>query len=120
MKKTNKVRALTAFRPFYRLLKAYDSRNFEKIDWQNIGIAFGVTVLISLPPAIIALAIWRLIEKNDDLENLIISAPLIITILQLFIKILILVKKHREISEILDQLQRVIDQRTWLFLVSPY
>lgn len=119
MEKTNKIRALAAFRPFFSLLEAYNPRHFVKIDWlclvQNIGFTFGVTVLISLSPAIIVLAIWRLFERNYDLQNVVVAAPLIITILQMSIKMFILVKKHREVSEILEQLQRVIDQRTWFF-----
>lgn len=124
MAKMNRVRALTAFRPFLHLLEAYDIRHFEKIDGpglvQNIGFAFGVTVLISLSPAIIVLAIWHLFDKNADLQNVVVAAPIIITISQMTIKMFILVKKHREVSEILEQLQRVIDQRTWFLLDSLY
>lgn len=116
----NKVHALTAFKPFFRLLTAFDSRNFVKIGWlrwvQNICFAFGVTVLITFLPTSIVLVIWALIDKNDALQNVVVAAPLLITILQLFIKIVILTNKHGEVSATLEQLQRVIDQRTCFFL----
>lgn len=115
MKRLNKVHTLTAFKPFFWLLKAYDSKKFANKDWlclvKNIGFALGVTVLIALLPTSIVLTIWCLIERNDVLRNVVVAAPLLFTLLQMFIKILVLVNKHGKVNETLGNLQRVIDQR---------
>lgn len=122
MESPNQIRVFSSFKPFLQLLQSYNTENYKKCRRaqlvKNIGLAFGMTVLIALLPISIVLIIWCLIDKNVTLQKVVVIAPLILTIFQLFVKICSLVTKNRHVNETIARLQGVIDQRKYLYATS--
>lgn len=115
MEKSDKICVLSSFDPFLRFLRAYNSENFVQtnriLKMKNIGFAFFVTLFIGLMPILIVLTVWCLIDNSAGLQNIVVAAPLLFTVSQLFIKIVVLVVKNGDVSKAIQRLQIVVDQR---------
>lgn len=115
MEKSKKICVLRAFNRFLWLLRAYNTENFSHVNWfrflHNIAYAIFVTLFIGLIPTLIVLGIWCLVDENANKQEIVVATPLLLTILQLFIKMATLIMKNRAVFETKDKLQAVIDQR---------
>lgn len=115
MEKSDKICVLSSLGPFLRFLRAYNAENFGQSNpihkVKNLAFACFVTIFIALMPILIALTIWCLIDKKAALQNIVVAAPLLFTVFQLFIKIVVLVARNGDVSKTIQRLQIAIDQR---------
>lgn len=113
MGKPDKVRVFNAFSPFLRLLNAYNKENFyhDKFTSRSLCDVIGATLLIILIPMLIVLVLWFLIEVNANFKKFIVQLPLILSILQMELTFLALMMKSRNITNTINRLQLIIDQR---------
>lgn len=119
MQNLNKICVLNAFSPYLLILKAYNLENFRQINRRrcvkNIAFACGVAVFFSLIPVVSFSAICWLFNSNNAIQHLNI-VPIIFTILQIFMKWVVLTMKNHIISEKIERLQNVIGQRKFLVI----
>lgn len=117
MKKLNKIVVLTAFNPFLRLLQAYNADNFkpsERIQmFENLCFAFGVTMLIAVLPTSMILTMWYFFDDTSTVKNIVVAAPLILTILQMFINAVASVLKNCDVTRTIGRLQGFVDCREY-------
>lgn len=120
MNKPDKVRVFNAFSPFLRLLNAYNKDNFhqERFTPRSVCDAAGATMLIILIPTLIVLVVWFLIEVNANFKKFIVQLPLILSVLQMELTFLALMMKSRNITNTINRLQLIIDQRECVFLIA--
>lgn len=114
MAKPNKITVLGEFRPYYHVLEAYNAEKFNANRPQaikNIGFALGLAIFIAFIPNAILLALWKLIDEDCALAEAIAVLPILFTILQYLITIVVLVWENRPIDETIARLQSAIDQR---------
>lgn len=113
--RADKICVLNAFRPYHRLLKAINKENFHRIHWvQNIHSIFiaASTVLSAILPFIfVALGLWYLIENEADLNNTVVSLPILISLMQMDVAIIAMITNNRIISDTIEQIQKVTNQR---------
>lgn len=121
MVSVNRIRVLSAFKPFLRLIEAYNAENFENfhytdlrqfLDW--VRPAFISTVLNVGLSAFILFGVWDLTELYKELQKFVVALPLVISLLQMEITLIALMAKNRAISAIIQQIQRVIEKRKCL------
>lgn len=117
MEKSKKLDVLKAFNRFLWLLRAYNTENFSHVNKfrfvKNAAYAIFVTLFIGLIPTLIVLGIWCLIDENANKYEIVVATPLLLTILQLFIKMATLIMNNRAVFETRERLQAIIDQRKW-------
>lgn len=112
MKNTRKIRVLNEFRPYFRLLKTYNRENFGQRDWRSSYIYAFITTLLVLSESLFILSgIWYLIENVGDLQKLVVSLPLVITLSQMDLTFITLITKNQMITEAIKRLQQAVDQR---------
>lgn len=115
MKAAKKVRVLSALDLFLRILKAYNADNFRQIDRpqlvRNICFTIGVFIGLILIVNMITLGTWHLVGSGGDLNKLVVSGPVVLSIVQLLISYFALTAKNRQIAATIEQIQRVVEQR---------
>lgn len=115
MEGPKKLRVLSALDLFLRILKAYNAENFRQIDRpqlvRNICFAVGVSIGLILIFNTITLGTWHLIGSRGDLNKLVVSGPVVLSIVQLLMSYFALTAKNRQIAATIEQLQRVVEQR---------
>lgn len=112
----NEIRVWSAFKPFLRILNAYNCDKFRygtrwRFNSQNVFYAFSSTMMVFLLLATIILLVWHLIEINVSLENYLVELPIAISILQMEVIFITLLLKNRIITTTIQRLQGIIDQR---------
>lgn len=124
MENPKKTRALEHFRPYLRLLEAYNSEHFHHRDWRSllcrISYALCATAMVLLLPIYVSLAIWHLIETSVDLKTFVAQIPIQYSLLQMTVILTTLVAKNRTIAETLTKLQHLIDQREFARQIYVY
>lgn len=115
MKNSRKIRVLCAFNPYLRVLKAYNSDNFNRSDRsrfvENMWFGSGVAIFAATIPIVSVLSIWFLYDEGATMQITVAVLPPTLTLLQLLLTFSILMKRNQEISETLVQIRHVIDQR---------
>lgn len=111
-----KIHVLYHFRPYRNLLKPNYYENVKHCNWRCVlrsifGIFFHATALYLSLPTMILLGIWYLIESEADLKNIVVSLPLLISLLEIYMTFIAMTLKNHTISETLNQLQEVVDRR---------
>lgn len=110
----NRIDVLSKLKPYLRLIKAYNIENFSHTNWQcllrSVCNAFGATLIIISMPMFIILGTWYLIENDADLKKFVVALPLLISLLMMTLIFIALMVKNRVITEIIDRLQRTVDQ----------
>lgn len=116
------MRVLSEFRPFLRFLEAYNSNISPKNDWRHILhsviYTFLTTVISLLIVVYFVLTVWYLIETNANLKMFAVAVPMMATFVQIELTFIAMIIKNRTITDTINQLQRVIDQRK-LFVRFP-
>lgn len=106
---------LERFKPYFNLLAAYNSEKFQYHAWrevtQNVLYAFASTAIIVANWVLTVLLAWYPFENDVDWRKCLIAVPLLATLLQFEMTFIAMVFKNRTIAEVIDQLQRAIDQR---------
>lgn len=109
---------LSAFRPFLRILNAFNSDSFHsdnnKNSWfirSSVFCAFGAILIGAAIFNYFVLIAWYLFENGANLEKCMIAVPILVTLLQLELTFIALVGKNTIITETIEQLHGVINQR---------
>lgn len=115
MENYTKIRILNKFKPFHRILKAYNCNNFHFHNWRSIFRsifhAFCVAIIFMILPIWIVLIVWHLIENSDDFKVIVAGLPIVITIAQADLAFIALIVENGTIVEIMNRIQEVIDRR---------
>lgn len=115
MENLKKITALNAFNPYLRLIKSYNFENFERNDQsryvKNVCFVSILTTFIALMPIICALAIWYIIDNGGAMRIVVVVVPPTLTVLQLLVTFITLTAKIRVVSETIDRIQNVVDER---------
>lgn len=118
MANSNKLIVLKEFRPILRALKAYNLENFHQTDrrqlYQNICYSVGSFIGTILIISFSVLGIWYLFDIHAGWHEFFVYCPLIAGSMHISITWLGLTATNVEISEAIDQLQNVIDQREFM------
>lgn len=124
MEKPKEIRAFKSLDPYLHILRAYNSENFCQTNrlylLKNIGFACVTTIFSSLLPIIIVLATWWLLDRSGVIQHVIVIAPIILTLVQMFIKYMALTMKNRVISETIKRLQNAIDTSRYSSIITNY
>lgn len=98
-----------------RVLNAYHSDNFRKKNWCSIlrraFFSFASTAIVFLIPFAISLHLWHLIEVGADFERVAVTFPLAVSLVQMEITCIVLITKSRALSNTINRLQDLVDQR---------
>lgn len=113
--KSDKFCIMRAFRPFLRILMAFNRENIRPPDRrqtrQNICLAIGVCVGTALIASTLSLATWHLVDLHGDLNEIVVTTPIMLTIFVMLVTIGVLIPINREVDATVSQIQIVIDQR---------
>lgn len=125
MLNSNKVPVLDEFRPYLRLIKAYNRKNFRQTAWdtllRSIWCALCETVLILALCLFILLSVWYLLENGSNLSKIAVALPLTLSTVQTLTISIALIMKNGVISETIDQLGNIINRReTEFFFLKIY
>lgn len=112
-----KIRILNEFKPNLRLLTAYNHEHYHHADWigwlQSVCCAFGATFTFLSQCVIIVLGVWYLIENSDGKQSLFVALPVQVSVVQMALTYIALIWKNRAIVETINELDTVINQRTF-------
>lgn len=111
-----KMRVLSAFRPYLRILHTYNVESFHDKSilcrTRQISLAFGVTVAIASALLVVFLAIWHMIvTENLGISEFSTSIAMILCFLQMVLTVAIIMSKIRLINGTLENLQQLVDER---------
>lgn len=114
MENQQRIRVLSAFRPYLHILHAYRVENFRdkhvspKI--RQICLLFAVTVAIMATTFVAFLATWHMIETLN-ISAFSTSIAKILCFFQLVFTVVIIMSKHQLIARTIDSIQRIVDER---------
>lgn len=115
MSTPSKLQVLRGFRPFARSLTVYNSDNFDHTNdrrafrW-NILRAIGCTVPYSAS-VVVLLSCWLFFALASDWNERIFYLVIFLSLLQQLFIALAMIKRNRQITDALGQLQTTIDAR---------
>lgn len=111
----HKIHVLSDFGPYLRILKAYNRDNFRNHDWRHIFRsvfdALCASLIIICIPVVAILYTWYLIENGIEVKHLVAALPMSLSVIQMLVTFLALLHKNHRISETLQQLRILVDQR---------
>lgn len=111
----DRIRVLHQFESLFRLTKAYNANNFANRSWRSIipnaFAAFYVTVANLTFLIFIVLIAWNLIENIGDVNELVASMPIVISLSWAVSIAVDMMWKNQIIAEAIERLQKVIDHR---------
>lgn len=87
----------------------------HRCDVRECFHALCVAVVCLFLPNFGMLTIWNLIESDINLKIIIVTVPIVLTVLQLEITLITMMAKNRTIMETIHQLQNVINRRKATF-----
>lgn len=113
----SKIRVLSEYNPYLRLLSAYNPiNNSDQRDRHYfVRNAFGATMNIFFLFTFSLSISWHAFANGIDLKKFVVALPLVMSIVRMAVTFIALMLKNSIISETIDQLQRVVDQREWPF-----
>lgn len=115
---SNEIHSLHKLRPFIRLLNAYDSDQFRHHNNCNyLKSAFYVfwTSVIAVANFFwFILIAWNLHENDYKWSKCVVSVPILISVLHIASTFIAMIAQNRNIIELFNQMQRIVNQRTLL------
>lgn len=115
MSDISKKSILNEFKPYFRIINAFNPEHFHGRDWRALlfsgFFAFCLVLFVCLVPIYIILGSWYLLENESDLVEIAVTVPILATLLQMELTFVALIMENHTIIETMDRLQRVIDQR---------
>lgn len=117
---STKIQILNEYRPYLRLLKAYNVDNFRQNGqrqnyYRSVFDAFFTTFIIVIMSSHLLFDIWYIIDYHTDLKKVVTLFPLTMTTLQIWVSFIAFLLKNGTITEMIDRLQSVVEQRKFLF-----
>lgn len=114
---SRRIRILEEFRPFLRLLRAYNRKKLFCNKIHSVFYAIFTTLLIPLLPIVIILSFWYLFENGGDLRKIVVGLPVILSLALSAITFIALIIKNQLISETINEVQKAINQRKLFILL---
>lgn len=116
IKASNVHRVLGGFAPFLRVFQAFNSDNFEKVRnpqgmLRSIVYACCAAGIIINWTIFFIMLTWNILENGFGMKKFVLAGPLIATISQMCLTFIAMMRRNRTISQAIDQLQEVIDER---------
>lgn len=112
------VATLTAFRPYLRILQAFNWENFavpRKERLSRIPYACAVGLGAIMLAAMIALGFWQIADEHFSMRIFTTSFPIIISLTQVLLAFVLLASKNRQITATIHHLQAIITDREFFF-----
>lgn len=110
-----KIEIFVKFRPYLHLLRAYNPENCHHNNWRcnlhSISLAFGATLFIYAILLVDILIVWLLLENDADAKAIVVSMPIVCSFLLASIAYVALLTENRVISETIERIQNLVDQR---------
>lgn len=106
---------LNGFRVYLRFLNSFNRDNFRQNDrhdyLRSVVLALTTLMMFIIFPIHITFDIWGMFDNRANVKKAITVFPLIVSTLQLYLSSLVMLAKNRVITEIIQQIQSIIDQR---------
>lgn len=119
MDNPNRIRVLDRFKSHLRILEAFNADHFRECNWRtnlrSIGYAFCATVIILIIPIMNVLAIWNSVENGADFNKVVVALPVVCLLQRTQSTFIALILKNRAINELINRLQRCVEQRELTF-----
>lgn len=107
------VHVLKEFRPYLRILNAFNFENFQKPDGIQIVTNVIYATLVGLftisTCLILSLGYWNFIDTHFQMDIISTTLPVLLTILQIVFTQLSLTLRSRLITETIHHFQEVVD-----------
>lgn len=120
MENAKKIHILTEFKPYFRLIEAFNHENFNNSDWHDIILsvfyAFCAISTIILVPTVALLLFWRCAENDFDFIIFVVTIPLLISSLQVDSIFIALMWKSHIVHETIECVQKLVDRRKLGFI----
>lgn len=115
MEKHRDIRILSEFRPYLRLLTAYDRNHYRQRNsgrtLRSLYYPIATTSVVFGIPFMVILAVWHVIDNGGNLGMITVALPVQTSIIQMEITFISLMMKSRTISKTFDKIQEIIDRR---------
>lgn len=124
MENSKKIHILNEFRPYLRLIEAFNHEHFNDTDWHGIKssvfYAFCAVLTILLAPTVALLLFWRCAENNFDFIIFVVTIPLLISSLQVDSIFIALMWKSPIVNETIERVQKLVDRRELGFIIISW
>lgn len=116
IKNQQKIQVLSAFRPYLCILRSYNVEHFhhEPVSFriEHFRRTLFVSLVLLSASLLVFLSIWHLVENIwKGIGEFATLLAVMLTMIQLFITGIIIMRKSKKISETIDNLQRNVDER---------
>lgn len=110
-----RIRVLNQFRPYLRLLQAFNIENYRHHDWHSTrrSICYGCCAFLigTFTLTLVFFSFWFVIDNDCDFGKLVVVLPLQISVTQMELTFFSLVKNNRIIDETIERLRLVVGKR---------
>lgn len=114
-RKTQKIDIISEYRPFLRILKAFNINNYRYNDRRlcrsNLLILLYTVTLATAEILEFILGVWHFFDHGFILKKIASALPLLISSVQVLSSYATLSLKNHEIDQVLENLQNTIDAR---------
>lgn len=121
MENSKKIHILTEFKPYIRLIEAFNHENFNNSNWHDtilsVFYAFCAISTIILAPTVALSLFWRCAENNFDFTIFVVTIPLLISSLQVDSIFIALMWKNHIVHDTIERVQKLVDRRKLDFMV---
>lgn len=69
---------------------------------------------------VLVLMLWNMVDSGGDAKVLMVSIPMLLSLILASVKIMALIRENDKISDVIEQLQQHVRQRTTFFFVSKF
>lgn len=118
MDNLQEIHVLAKFRPFLRLIEAFNSETLRHRSWylDLLGICYVLcaTIMLFIIPLIVILIVWYLIESGGEMRISVALIPIAISVVQFYLTFVALIVNNRIMSEAIDQIQEAVSRRKCL------
>lgn len=108
----------TEYRPYLRILEAFNAENFDSQDHRrtiaSVRYAVCVAALFMSSASLAMLSYWHCMENGLAVDILSDAMPIILSLVQLQLTQISLMGKNREIRATIEGLQNTVDQRKFV------
>lgn len=115
-----KIRVLVEYDPYLRLLAAFNRGQFHHSNrrdfLRSVLCAFVAIMFLIIIPLYIILIAWFVIENGVEWKKCAVAIPLVAAVLQMSITFIVMIIRNHAVSDVIDGLQQVIDQRESFYL----
>lgn len=112
------------YRPYLRILEAFNAENFGSQDQRrtitNVRYAVCVAALFMSSASLSILSYWHCMENGLSVDILSDAMPIILSLVQLQLTQISLMAKNRVIRATIESLQNTVDQRRFLPIFGSF